>query len=232
MSALLVLGSKPEPELPPEGAYDDVACANASGFSAARHGLRTPSYTVLSAILTSGIESGRQSLRALAGLQTDTVYYLPRPPKGRTAAGRLLNRWRSRSMRPAVMRARLREVAYHYRRFIDPGSAHYRGVFEALCDGDATVVAHIDRKHPSSGIVALALGMAQARYDRYILSGFSFELTHAYASNPEITQRGTRDSRHTDTDVAVIGYLARRHGNVFTTEPIVHARVGVPMLGG
>ena len=32
---ILVLGAKPDPALPPPGSYDAVACANASGRSAA-----------------------------------------------------------------------------------------------------------------------------------------------------------------------------------------------------
>ena len=31
MTTLLILGSKPDPALPPRSAYQDVACANASG---------------------------------------------------------------------------------------------------------------------------------------------------------------------------------------------------------
>ena len=74
MSTLLVLGSKPDPALPPGDSYDAVACANASGYSAARHGLPVPAITAMSVILTSGIGSGKQSLKALHGLQTDTLY--------------------------------------------------------------------------------------------------------------------------------------------------------------
>jgi hypothetical protein len=54
MTTLLVLGSKPEPILPESAAYNEVACANASGRSACRHGLPIPRFTVVSAIVTSG----------------------------------------------------------------------------------------------------------------------------------------------------------------------------------
>jgi hypothetical protein len=54
MTTLLILGSKADPALPPRAAWDELACANASGFSAARHGLPTPAYTVMTAVLTSG----------------------------------------------------------------------------------------------------------------------------------------------------------------------------------
>ena len=45
MNTLLILGSKPEPELPPVASYNAVACANGSGYSAARYGLLDPVYT-------------------------------------------------------------------------------------------------------------------------------------------------------------------------------------------
>ena len=45
MTTLLVLGSKPDPVLPPREAFDAVACANASGHSARRYGL--PGYARL-----------------------------------------------------------------------------------------------------------------------------------------------------------------------------------------
>jgi len=78
--------------------------------------------------------------------------------------------------------------------------------------------------------MALAIALAEQPYDRYILSGFSFELTHAYGENPEIAQRRSRNSRHAETDAAVMGYLARKFGNIFTTEATVHDRAGVPFL--
>src|SRR5690606_35619523 len=70
MTTLLVLGSKPDPALPPRSDVDAVACANASGRSAADLGLPSPVLTAMSAVLTSGQPSGRHSLRALRGLRT------------------------------------------------------------------------------------------------------------------------------------------------------------------
>ena len=74
---------------------------------------------------------------------------------------------------------------------------------------------------------AVALGLADPRFDRVIVAGMSFELTHAYGLNPEIAERGTAVSKHADTDVMVLERLARR-GNLFTTEPVVAERAGVP----
>lgn len=229
--SLLVLGSKPDPALPPRGAFEALACANASGYSAARHGLPAPTYTVLSAILTSGKASGSESIAALSGLMTDTVYFLPRPPKGDTAAKRVLNAARDLRMHPAVLRSRLNAVSYRYRHFADQGWRWYRDLVHGLCDHDPEIVEQVARKHPSSGIIALAIGLAQGRYQQLIITGFSFEVTHGYGANPEVAERGSAHSRHADTDIAVIRCLSRKHGNIFTTEQIVHARTGIPMLG-
>ena len=88
----------------------------------------------------------------------------------------------------------------------------------------------MQRKRPSTGLITLALAIDQNRYQRFILSGFSFELTHPYAHNPEIKERGTAASQHADTDILVISYLAKKQHNIFTTEHSVHQRAGVPYL--
>ena len=76
---ILVLGSKPEPVLPPPGSFAALACANASGFSARAHGLPQAVFTVVSAVLGSGKASDRHSLAAMAGLEAGRLYFLPRP---------------------------------------------------------------------------------------------------------------------------------------------------------
>jgi hypothetical protein len=78
-------------------------------------------------------------------------------------------------------------------------------------------------------MLCLALGLANRHCSRLILSGFDFEITHAHADNPLIAQRGAA-TRHADTDIEFASCVARRHGSVFTAEPIVHRRTGVPML--
>ena len=104
MATLLILGSKPEPALPPRAAYQALACANASGFSAARHGLPTPAYTVMTAVLTSGKAEDNHSLKVLRGLETRTLYFLPRPePRGRPAR-RLLTHLKQWRLKPFHMR--------------------------------------------------------------------------------------------------------------------------------
>ena len=225
-----MLGSKPEPVLPPGHAYDALACANASGFSAARNGLARPEFTVISAILASGIASGRHSLQAVSGLGTARLYFLPRPPNKRTVAKHLLHPISTYRITAHCLRRVLRSVGYQYDEFVDPGWDYYQSMFEELCRDKAEVLELVRQKHPSSGIVAIALGLVREQYERLIVSGFSFELTHAHGHNPDIDERQTITSKHAATDIAVMRHLSKTGGNVYTTEPVVTERAGIPLL--
>ncbi len=230
MKTLLVLGSKPEPMLPPRDAVDEVACANASGHSAARYGFPTPSFTVMSAILGSGIASGRQSLAALRGLRTRTLHILPRrAPKGRFPK-RFIRQLVDLRSHPVHVRHQLRRAGYAWERCeLRPLSA-WHALVHALCDQDPAVIEQTRRKQPSTGLFAVALALAEGGADRVVLAGFSFELTHAYGVNPEIEERGMTRSRHGDTDVLVLSRIALGRGDLWTTEPVVAERTGVPLL--
>ena len=229
MATLLILGSKPDPVLPPLGAIDAVACANGSGFSAACHGLPTPGFTVMSAILAV-TASGQQTLEALRGLETDTLYFLPRPARGGGVRKRVARAVQDLRARPLALKARLRRAEYRYRRFVVRKPLENRLLLDHFCGHDAEVMARTRAKHPSTGVMTLLIGMSSGDYDHFVLSGFSFELTHAYGDNPEIDQRGTLASRHADTDIAVLRAVVARCGRLYTTEPRVHEAAGVPLL--
>jgi hypothetical protein len=226
---LLVLGAKPEPVLPPPGTYAAVACANASGYSAARLGLPPPVFTVMTALLTDGSEAGRQRLAALGGLETGRLVYYARPLKGRPGLARLAFHLKSWRMKPWVLRRALRRVGFRWREMVSRPNADYQALIRRLTGGAAEVAAQLDRKLASSGVVAVAVGLADGRWDRVIVSGFSFELTQAFGLDSNIAGRGQVRSLHRDTDVLVLSHLARRHP-VYTTEPVVHAAAAVPML--
>ena len=230
MSTLLVLASKPDPALPPPGSYDAVACTNGSGNSAARYGLPVPVLTAMSVILTSGIESGKQSLHALHGLQTDTLYLVPRFDKPKTLWKRLKKLPVTLRCTPFFFRLRLGLEKYRWNRFVSPDAGFYQEMIGKLCQDDARIMELVAEKKPSTGVITLMIGMSLGEYDRFIMSGFSFQLTHAYAENPEIRQRGTTDSRHTPTDLEVLRRLAEIHGNVYTTETAVNEQAGIPLL--
>lgn len=230
MPTLLVLGSKPEPCLPPAGEFDALACANAAGHSADRYGLPVPVFTAMTAHLTSGIESGQQSLRAIRGLRTGTVYLIPRHEKSGKP-------WKKLGRLPVAIRTTpfffkrgLRRNRFHWEHFVNRDLAYYFGLIETLCGGDAQLRQRIRVKKPSTGVMALVIGMSLGTWDRFIMSGFNFELTHAYADNPEIRERGTVISGHTDTDLLLLRCLAARHGNIRTTEPAVNEQTGIPLL--
>ena len=230
MSTLLVLGSKPEPALPPADSYDAVACANASGYSAVRNDLPEPAITAMSVILTSGIGSGKQSLQALHGLRTDTLYLVPRFDKPNKLLGHLKKLPANLRRTPAFFRFRLWLEKYRWNRFVSPDAAFYQEMIGKLCQDDVRIMELVAEKKPSTGVITLLIGMSLGRYDRFIMSGFNFQLTHAYAENPEIRQRGTTISWHTPTDLEVLRRLAEIHGNVFTTEAAVNELAGIPLL--
>jgi hypothetical protein len=229
-SSLLVLGAKPDPILPPPGAFDTVACANASGYSAARLGLPRPVFTVMTSLLTDGSAAGRMRLESLRGLGTGTVHFYPRPVKGRTALARALFRLRSWRTTSPVLRRALARVGYRYERFAERGTEEYRGLILSLCGDDPSVAEQLDRKQASSGLLAVAIALAEPGVERVIVSGFSFELTQAAGDDPNIARRGTTASQHKDTDVLVLKALAARHPSLETTEPVVHELAGVPLL--
>ncbi|MDX1422181.1 MAG: hypothetical protein R3322_03520 [Kiloniellales bacterium] len=236
MRTLLILGSMPEPSLPPKAGFDDVACANASGHSAARYGLPDPVYTVMTSMLASGIGSGRQSLEALRGLETGTVYFLWRRTERMTPIKRALffaKNLRGKSilrMQPAYLKAQLKALGYRFGAFVALDEKYYDGLVRTLCGDDHDVLSQMERKRPSTGVIAVALGLARHSYDRYVIAGFSFELTHAYAHNPEIEERGTRVSAHAETDITVLRYLARQRHDLYTSEEAVHRATGIPLL--
>lgn len=228
---LLVLGSKPDPALPPRIAFDAVACANASGFSARAHGLPDPVYTVVTAVLTSGKASDEHSLRRLRGLRTGRLWHVRRP---KADAGGPLARLRAalrmRRMSVAELRRRLRALDYHYDELVSRPARYFHDLVLELCGGDPEVAAAIARKQPSTGLLAVALGLADGRFEQVVMAGFDFTLTHAYGDNPLIAERGSAVSAHAPTDVAILRRLAALRPDLVTSEPAVHARTGLPLL--
>ena len=189
-------------------------------------------------MLASGIESGRQSLDVLSGLRTGKVYFLRRRTERMKPLKKLLffaKNARKKSllkMQPAYLREQLRALPYQFDDFVSLDEAYYDGLVRSLCQRDPDVLSQMERKRPSTGVIAVALGWAEHVFDRYVLAGFSFELTHAYGHNPEIDERGTQISSHADTDIRVLRHLARHRQDVFTSEPLVHERTGLPFLSG
>jgi hypothetical protein len=230
MPTLLVLGSKPDPVLPSAAEFSDVACANASGYSADRHGLPVPVLTAISAVVTSGIGSGKQSLEALHGLSTGALYRVPQFDKPRKLKKRIKNLPVTIKTSPVYFRFRLRQAGYRWNTYISRNAAFYQQLIGTLCRQDPRIMALVAEKKPSTGVITLMIGMSLGGFDRFVMSGFSFELTHAYADNPEIRQRGTTLSRHTSTDLQVLRRLSDIHGTVFTTETAVNEQAGIPLL--
>lgn len=126
MTSLLLLGSKPDPCVPPRASWQDLACANASGRSAQNLGLPDPAFTVISAIVTSGKKAANDlAVANLAGLRTGELYFLPRPLAGATPLKRALfpvRMWRCLSW---PFRKRLAAEGYQWGEFHNPGYEWY-----------------------------------------------------------------------------------------------------------
>jgi hypothetical protein len=233
VATLLVLGSKPAPVLPPRAAIDAVACANASGFSARALGLPDPVFTVVTAVLTSGKPSDEHSLRRLAGLATGRLYHVRRPKAdGGGPLARLIAAFKMRKMSVGELRRRLRALDYRYEELVSRPARFYHDLVLELCAGDPEVAAAIARKQPSTGLLAVALGLGEGRWSRVVMAGFDFTLTHAYSDNPLIAERGSAASAHAPTDLAILRRLATLRSDLWTSEPVVHERTGLPLLTG
>ncbi|WP_022728623.1 hypothetical protein [Fodinicurvata sediminis] len=241
MPSLLVLGSKPDPCLPPAWQIDAVACANASGWSARAAGLPTPRFTVVSAVLGAGTardESGKRqanriALETLSGLSSDEVWYLPRPPAQGLLPRRLLREARRWRMSAWHVRRALRQAGYDFGHFHAPPYSHYTQLLQRETGDDPDAAAAVAIKQPSTGVFATLLGLADPAWDRVMLAGISFELTHAYAENPAITALGTTRSKHAETDITVLSALGRQHpGRLVTSEPVVAECCGLPLVTG
>ena len=160
MNTLLILGSKPEPALPPPGSYTEVACANASGHSAERHDLSRPAFTVMTPIMATNIEAGRQSLEALTGLSTGTVYFLRQRNEGKRGFARLLHLIKMSRKKPVhrvqpfYLKRKLRSISYTHDKMVAIGPEEYDTLVERLCDRDPGILAQLQRKRPSTGVVA------------------------------------------------------------------------------
>ncbi|WP_026988866.1 hypothetical protein [Fodinicurvata fenggangensis] len=241
MTNLLVLGSKPDPVLPECSQIDAVACANASAWSARSAGLPVPRFTVISAVLGAGTvrdnsgkrQANRIALETLRGLSSDEVWYLPRPPAEGSLPRRLIReakRWR---MSAWHLRWALRRAGYHYGRFRAPSYDYFTQLLQRETGDDPDAAAAVAIKQPSTGVFATLLGLADPAWDRVVLAGISFELTHAYAENPAIAALGTTRSKHAETDTTVLSALGRQHpGRLVTSEPLVAECCGLPLVAG
>lgn len=239
MPTLLVLGSKPDPCLPPRAEIDAIACANASGWSARAAGLPVPRFTVVSAVLGAGTaredsgkrQANRLALAHMAGLQSDAVWYLPRPPAEGALPRRLLRAARRWRMSGWHVRWTLRRAGYGFGHFRAPPYSHYTELLLRESGHDPEVQAVLAEKQPSTGVFATLLGLADPAWERVVLAGVSFELTHAYTENPAIADLGTTRSKHAEIDQAVLRALGRAHaGRLVSSEPVVAETCGLPLI--
>ncbi len=184
---------------------------------------------MISAVLGSGNASDRHSLAALQGLVAGRVYFLPRPlPED--PMRRLRFRLRNWRLQAPWVRHLLRRHGLRFDQFVQRPTESYDGLLLGLAGNGPELVDLVRHKRPSTGLVALALGLAEFGFAHAILAGFDFTLSHAYGHNPLIDQRGSALSKHADTDVALLAAIQRERGCLWTSEPAVAERTGIPLL--
>jgi hypothetical protein len=135
-----------------------------------------------------------------------------------------------RKMSVGELRRRLRALDYRYEELVSRPARSYHDLVLRLCAGDPEVAAAIARKQPSTGLLAVAVALEEGRWSRVVMAGFDFTLTHAYGDNPLIAQRGSAVSAHAPTDLAILRRLAALRSDLWTSEPVVHERTGLPLL--
>ena len=228
MSCLLVLGSKPSPNIPLNSTYDDVACANASGYSADQCGLKRPKFTVMSSCITSGMSRVEQkSYNAIQGLETDTLYFVPSVTKNDKYTLTKLARyfWTIRRQ-PLFAKIRLWMVNYGYKKFVTKKKSKYIETIKKTCKNDKKVVEAIENKKPSTGITALCIGIYSGRYEKYIMSGFSLETEKEYFEDTS-----QKKYMHESTDIRILKNLKKRF-DIRTTEPKLNEKTNIDMVSG
>ena len=229
MRRILVLGSKPDPSLPSDRTFDAVFCANASPFSAAQLDLPAPDLTVMTALLTDGSKAGQKRIEALSGLHTNRLLYYPRPDKSRSMfdrGWRAIKHWR---MTPWMLKHALKQVDFTFQEFVYQPVEHYQDLIVRLCHNGEEIQAQLQSKAASSGLVAIALALAEPNVEEVIVSGFSFELTQAFGIDPNIDLRKTATSKHRDTDVTILSEFVRHHP-IRTSELGVNQATKMPLI--
>jgi hypothetical protein len=231
MATLLVLGSKPSPRLPSAACFDAVACANASVVSAARLQLPVPVHTVMTALITNNSELGRLQLQALRGLETQKLFYIPRRIRGSTAVKRLTKRVRDWRLQSLMLKWQLKRVAFRYEEFVCHDAEFYTKLAGTFASSDDTLVRQTQAKSPSTGMISLLMGLADGRFDRFVMAGFSFERTQAVAAGSDQLLDGEGGpSPHARTDLLLLHRLRERHVNIITTEPLLAKLAALPVM--
>ncbi len=214
MKTLLVLGSKPNPELPPPDQYDDVACANGSVYSAYKYGLSKPKYTVLSSYVTSGRnEITDETYHAICGLGSEILFFLPSVTKrDSNRLFRYLRYVKTFKRQPLYCKVKLWAGSFNYEEFIFRPQERYISGIEQICNYSKKVIDRMKLKLPSTGVIALSTGIRNFDYGSFILSGFSLDVSKEYME--EVKQS---ESKHKNVDISVLDILSKKY-EIKTTE--------------
>lgn len=228
MSTLLLLGSKPNPVIPSKGSYDAVACANASGYSAKNYDLKSPVFTVIAASsLMSSNESAKKARKNLRGLSTNQVFIYP--SKQEFNFLRLLRKLYRANLKSSYLEIKrhklftyliLKTLGYKFKHYSYMSRQKYQSLFDIA-------PLKLNEYNPSTGIVALMIGVKQFKFDTIIISGFSFETNHIYDEKVDVIPVY---NRHFEFDSLTIKSLYSKGVKIITTEKTVSEICDIPLI--
>ncbi len=191
-NTLLILGGKPKPSIPPYKEYNDVACANASVYSASKYNIGVPVFTVLSSYFTAGDDGmSRKGMSKIEGLKSKKVFFLTVRNTEKSILKKMAKRIYMYKNSELYARYNLWRHNFDYDVFRSRSRKWYREVINKCGEIDIKP----SDKGPSSGIISLAIGVESEKYDRYILSGFSFEHKKEYGGEEKYNPHKSYDVR-------------------------------------
>lgn len=228
MSNLLVLGSRPNPNIPNHGDFD-VACVNSSGYQAKQLGLKNSKFTIISFGFSGGVSKVANISRGkLYNLQTGDLIYL----KHRLSfiSKSWIYSWIKRYFfryNQIYVRIILKKLKYSYKRFsILSRKQQYLLPVELLGKNIEEERKHFSQKYPSTGIYAVLWGIKMG-YDKIIISGIGLDNTSGYFFQTNKYIRG-----HIEIDTLILNSLINKFpGRLFTTEIDLCNKVDISLIG-
>ena len=198
----LVLGSAPDPKVPPPGRFDVLICINGSPWIAQKWGLKTPDLTVVAGYSTLTNKDVRVATQGIwSGLTTRELLFIE---AGATAQdGRQL----------------LDACGFRYGAFRSMTIIERAAIIGQLCGVELGLGPRDERI--SNGMFATVLSI-WADASEVILTGFSLSGGHSYMT--DATPR-----EHLEGDIAFLKLVHNLGCRVVTTVDEFHRDYGLPL---
>jgi hypothetical protein len=129
-----------------------------------------------------------------------------------------------------MLKWQLKRVAFRYGEFVYHDAEFYTKLALTLASSDDTLIRQMQAKSPSTGMISLLIGLADGRFDRFVMAGFSLERTQAFAAGSDQLLDGKGPSPHARTDLLLLHRLKESHANIITTEPLLAKLASLPIM--